>query len=314
MSPDDSKKDHSYIANDLPVALYLDPRLVYDLLATLEGGFAQFSTVQTTTSSSTESEIDGGIQGNFGFGAIVRVELGANANRQQGQAMGENIAFQLMQTPVSLFARLLRTLKEDELVKSPDNLENIRPGDFVEFEATLQRNPLIGVLASLSDLGTMVTEFSGGSAQGTKNGQQRNRKKINTKRGADPQGEEVQKIIRTLEQVLTPGTSEDLVASMREEMKAVLTVNHSSFSDPSMNDIIDGTFRVFGKATRVIHKNDAETERISLLRKSTLGQLKPFKDLWDTLPELQQQIGLEGSIETEIGGPALQVIPIAIYV
>ena len=254
------------------------------------------------------------VQGNFGLNAIVSVQLGANASRQQGQAKGESIAYELMQTPVSLFARLLRTLKEHELVKSPDSLENIRPGDFVEFEATLQRNPLRGVLASLADLGTMATEFAGSSTQGVKGGQQRSRKNNITRRGAEPEVKDAQKIISTLEQALTQGTSEDLVASIREGMKAVLTVNRSSFSDPSMNDIIDGTFRVFGKTTRVIHKNDTETERISLLRKSTLGQFKPFEDLLASLPALQEQIGLQGSIETKIGGPALQVIPLAIYV
>ena len=79
-----------------------------------------------------------------------------------------------------------------------------------------------------------------------------------------------------------------------------------------MNDVIDGTFRVFGKVTRVVPAG-AE-EGISLLRKSAIGNLGGVTDqlasVFDSLPEA----GFTGQrVETEIPAPTLQMIPIAIF-
>ena len=78
-----------------------------------------------------------------------------------------------------------------------------------------------------------------------------------------------------------------------------------------MNDVIDGTFHVFGKATRVILDEDDAT--ISLLRKAPLGQ---FAGILPTIAEASSQIeslGLSKGPTAEIGGPALQIMPIAIF-
>ena len=96
------------------------------------------------------------------------------------------------------------------------------------------------------------------------------------------------------------------------QINVVITTEQQYFIDPTMNDIIDGTFRVFGKATRVIPKGG--DENISLLRKAPLGQ---FKSLLPTIQEVMSQfaneLGYSGESSTEIQGPAIQVIPIAIF-
>ena len=111
---------------------------------------------------------------------------------------------------------------------------------------------------------------------------------------------------------LTTGRSEDLISRVGQ-INVVITTEQQYFIDPTMNDIIDGTFHIFGKATRVISKGG--DENISLLRKAhALGQ---FKSLLPTIQEAMSQfaneLGYSGDSSTEIQGPAIQVIPIAIF-
>ena len=87
------------------------------------------------------------------------------------------------------------------------------------------------------------------------------------------------KQVNSLVKALTSGESRDLVSSIGE-INVVITTEQRYFNDPTMNDVIDGTFRVFGKASRVIpERND---EGINLLRKSLLGQFKAL------LPPIQE--------------------------
>ncbi len=119
------------------------------------------------------------------------------------------------------------------------------------------------------------------------------------------------KQVNSLLNALTTGGSQDLVSRV-DEIKVVITTEQQYFIDPTMNDIIDGTFRVFGKVSRVIPKGCDES--ISLLRKAPLGQ---FKNLLPTFQEAMSQfseeLGYSGDSSTEIPGPAIQVIPIAIF-
>ena len=90
----------------------------------------------------------------------------------------------------------------------------------------------------------------------------------------------------------------------------VLPTNQDYFIDPTMNDVIGGQFRVFGKATRVI---PTETDdNINLMRRSPVGKLiQKVPGFQDAFSELEK-MGL-GSMQSEVNGPAMQVIPIAIF-
>ena len=49
----------NFSAIDLPITLYLNQRLTFDLLAILQGGFSSFSKIQTTPSGETTTNVDG---------------------------------------------------------------------------------------------------------------------------------------------------------------------------------------------------------------------------------------------------------------
>ena len=301
------------MATDLPMTLYLNQRLTFDLLATLEGGFSNFATVQTTSSGETATELSGGAQlGISNPFAFLGVQLGGHGSRQSGHKISESTTENIVHTPVSLFARLRRELRDRKLVRciAPlGKLDSVRPGDFVEFEATLRRSPLIDVLDSFSELIPLMKLADVGTTQiASQSGRRRGGKSSAGQRKQD----EISVIgnqIDVLRSAVTAEGSQDLVAEMGS-MRVVLTVDQDYFIDPSMNDTIDGTFRVFGKATRIIPDNK---EGISLLRRTALGKLGSFEEALAPMMASMQDSGFSGPVETEIFGPTMQVIPIAIF-
>ena len=112
-----------------------------------------------------------------------------------------------------------------------------------------------------------------------------------------------------ISKVLTASSSRDLLAEIGE-LDIVLTTEQEWFIDQTMNDIIDGQFRVLGKATRVIVARDG---KINLLRKTAFGKFpEVVAGLGQALNNIEG-MSLPEAPETEIHGPAMQVIPVAMF-
>ena len=303
-----SRETQELIAADLPIALYLNQRDTFDLLAALEGGFSQFSTVQTTSTGKTSADVSGEAQlGSSNVFAFLGVKLGGRAARKVAQDQSESTTGEIVHTPASLFARLRKDLSDRSLlrhVSGETNLDDIHPGDFVEFEATLRKSPVIELLLSFSELMPLIGKFQEQpAAKGPGRGGRTNQSEVGKIRGQ----------IDALLSVLTADGSQDVIAELGST-RAVLTTEQNFFVDPTMNDLIDGTFRVLGKATRIVP--GGSPDKISLMRKSPLGKfgtiMQGLTAAMATLAE-GEEVNYTASVETEIHGPALQVIPIAIF-
>ena len=298
-----NKEEFQLVVTDLPIALYLNQQVTLDILAALDDGFSRFSTVQTTTSGKKSTEVSGEAQVGANL-TLFGMKFGGRGSRQTGQAQSESTTGEIIHTPASLFARLRRDLRNRGLVTDllePSGLGWVRPSDFVEFEATLQRNQFLVQLSAFAELVPLMSAFE----EPTMPKGSRQRKQGKTTNST------MLKQVNSLVEALTSGESRDLVSRIGD-INVVITTEQEYFIDPTMNDVIDGTFRVFGKATRVIPKGG--DENISLLRKAPLGQ---FKSLLPTIQEAMSQfsneLGYSGDSSTEIQGPAIQVIPIAIF-
>jgi len=298
-------RKHSLVAADLPLTLYLNKRLTSDLLAALRDGFSSSSTVQTTASEGTETNLSGGAQ--FGIKGLASFDLGGQ-DSQQGEK-NESITQQIQQTPTSLFARRRKDLRKYDIVRSVS--DEVQPGDFIEFESTLHKSSAVEMLKALSEILPIMEIFQRQESQlNTQNRRNNHQSKIRSHQKKEM--EEMSKFIDTFISAVTDGESQDLVAKANE-FHVVLTTDRKYFVDPTMNDVIDGMFNVFGKVTRVI--SVGSSEKINLLRKSPLGRLQ------NLLPHLNQVAapfedlaGSEKVASVEISGPAIQVIPIAIFV
>ena len=294
-------------ATDLPIALYLNQRLTFDVLASMENGFSHFSTEHKTSSGETSKGLSGGTQiGISNVFAILGVRFGADvhASREEGQSQSKSTTEERVHTPASLFAKLRRDLRGRCLVRDISNfseLSAIQPGDFVEFEATLRKSPLIELLSTFAELIPLMEGLNAGGGSKTS---------ANQRKQAKSESDAVLKQVKALLSTVTADGSQDFLAEL-DTMRFVLTTEQNYFIDATMNDVIDGTFRVFGKATRVI---PGEKEgSINLLRKTAIGKLGGVADKLGTAMERFKDSGFDGALETEVAGPTMQVIPIAIF-
>ena len=162
------------------------------------------------------------------------------------------------------------------------------------------------LLSAFAELLPLVELFNEQTAPKTAQVPKANRDRQRQDRDTAPK---MKKQIESLRSAVTAKGSEDFVAEVGD-MRVILTAKREFFIDPSMNDTIDGTFRVFGKATRVISTN---TEKISLLRRTALGKFENITENFAPMMESMQKSGFSGPVETEISGPTMQVIPIAIF-
>ena len=249
--------------------------------------------------------------------ALLGVSFKGRRGGRAETAQTDQRTEEIVHTPASLFSRLRQELWSMLLVRELDlpkeGFASIRPGDFVEFQATLRKSPLVDVLRNFSEL-IVVIEGLGLelSTEPSTNGvPPRRGQNKNVLRKPETELQKVKRQIDAILQAVTAAGSQDFIAESNLG-RLVLTAEDGYFVDPSMNDVIDGTFRIFGKVTRVI-KGPSE-EGISLLRKTALSRATAIGQQLVTNLNSIQGSGLEvGSVETEIPGPTLQVIPIAIF-
>lgn len=286
---------------DLVVPVYLNQRIVFDLVAMLQGGIA--AVTQITQTQSDSSSISGEVSSTFGLSqalsSLLRVDFSGKAGGSTAAEMGEMRSEQRIHTPASLFIALRALLREKDFIVTDATDRAFQPGDIVEFSAILQRNPLLESIGSFIELVDMMQAFTQGEPKqkGTKSSELNKMKRqmetfVSALQGSD-----------TLDL-----TTESLASSHR----AVITLEQQYLNDPTMADLVDGTFRVVGKVTRVVGPED---EPISLNRKSAMGKLPP--SVMEQMKQAFEGPDFSGfafrSLEWEIDGPAIQVIPIAIF-
>lgn len=199
----------------------------------------------------------------------------------------------------SLFA--LARILYDNALKTDFDVEKMNIGDFIEVEGELQKNPLIDCMDKFADVFRMAEIFSGEPQLGNKT-QAKAQKK---------QEQEVVKQIQSFSGELKHSGTIDFVLSDAKGT-VVLSLQEQYLSNDNISEILGVRFKVLGKIIAIC-KDDSEN--IDLLRKTTLSILP--EEILNTMfvgfqDENLRQCNLP-ELKTKISGPALIVIPIAIY-
>src|ERR1039457_236387 len=144
-------KSESY-GGDLIIPVYINQRIVFDLVATMRDGIS--TVTQITQTESDEQQKGNQKGGSFGLGAaltnFVKVDLQAKKQSEERAASGEHRKEERYHTPTSLFARLLKELREGgEIIAIADGQPDIHPGQLVEVEADLRVNPMLEICETL---------------------------------------------------------------------------------------------------------------------------------------------------------------------
>ena len=293
----------------LIVPVYLNQRIVFDLVAMLQGGISTVTRVSETNQDrlSTENRVQAGFGLADAFASLMKIDLSTGQNKLTGNETARSSEEERVHTPPSLFFVLRNILVEKGLVKEIDDAD-LAPGAFVEFRTTLSVNPVIGMLDAIRQIMDMALIFSepDKSASGKHSRNQGGRKK--------PPYNPVLEKIDKLREMLRSGNTTDLTTQpLTSGHRSVITAETQYLTDDSMGDLVDGTFTVFGKVTRLICTGEGS---INLVRKTALGRLRvdmleeAFKEL-NSLPSTEN-ISLP-KIEWEIKAPVVQILPIAIF-
>lgn len=291
-------------ADSLIVPIYINEKTVLDMLAILEDGFSMVSQVNYTehTENKTSQKAEASINTSASIlSKLLKINIAGEVAHDGNKEKDNSVEKEKVHTNVSLLSKFRSYLVSEGIMKTGFSLDDVEIGDFVELEGELQKNPLINYLDIFLDLFRLADIFSEKPSLGDKT------KAKNQKQ----QDSEIVKKIQALAGELKHSGTIDFVLS-DSKCTAVLSAQEQYLTNDNISEIIGGRFKVLGKVISVCRDED---ESIDLLRKTTLSFfseayiceiLSGFKNIdlsQLNLPELK----------TKITGPAIMVIPIAIY-
>ena len=221
-------------------------------------------------------------------------------------------------------------------------VEHLSSGEFVEFKALLRKNPLVVVLETFrtwAGIGLQLEALDSGQAEQEVQpmDDQIAAAFLNSLVGNAPTAGDhnqpnaspeqqlaeqhpVYRMIKLFENALTEKGSLEIIGELlgAPGATAVLSTRFESFEDGDATGIIDGEFRVLGKVVRVVTSEGEGS--INLLRKTAFGAIKEkhineLAELLTKREESPEEIPIElPDIQTSIEGPAILVLPMAIFV
>lgn len=290
----------------LTVPVYLNQKFVFDLLAMLQGGI---STVTTVTEASSNTKLEGEkVSAGFGlseaFSTLLKIDLSGAKDKTSENEETRTSSQERVHTPASLFFQLRNLLIENKYLQEPVNNELPKAGDFVEFEGFLSRNPIVETIDSLAEIMDMVELFEDKPQP----------KKRDRSLSQPTESQKMKQQMIRFSDSLKAGSTIDLSSvSIEFGYTAVVTVETGFLNDPLMSDLVDGQFKVIGK---VIKSVSDSSDSINLLRKTALSKMPPIL-MSDVLGHLSALGTVQGfdipKLKVAIEGPAIQILPIAIY-
>ncbi|WP_288894281.1 hypothetical protein [uncultured Megasphaera sp.] len=282
--------------NKLTIPIYLNTKIVFDMLATIEDGFADVKNVQTSKNKNQVNDVETNIGTNNLFAFL---NIGVSGNHKGTSNNGETIIEKRTHTPVSLFQQLKEQLEDAKFINR--DINNLNIGDFVEVQGTLKNNPVIDMLSGFKEIITLVNLFTDNKPKSNKNRKEDvlTDKRLNT---------QIDGLIKGLQ----ADGKKDIICEA-DKINIILPTDENYFLNNNMSEVTDGNYKILGKVIKVC-MDDGE---ISLLRntvfsKLQLDKMKEFEEFFSD-PSLTQFVG-EGGIKTVISAPVIMVIPIAIYI
>jgi len=301
---------------DLIIPVYIDTNALLDLLASIDNGFSLVEKITTRDTNASASEKSTSVDSGTEFGVLNILNLlkinfsGSTSNKSYYEVDREQQS-ERYHTYGSLLYRLRSILDKENMIKRPcDNTQKwdeIKTSDFVEIHGMFQPNPLADILGriirivDLSKVNDMLLEQ-------TMNNQNRNLKNNKIQNN---------KIKEILESFLKDVENKNIRMFVVRPSGAscfctVVNLFINYLRDKSMHEISYKNYFLLGKVVRKIEDNSSET--IDLLRGTGLGSLE--RSVLERMREefnKMEGVNLPQAI-TEIKGPALEVVPIAIFV
>lgn len=291
-------------ADQLIVPVYINEKIVLDMLAIIEDGFSTVSQVSYNEhkENSNVQKLESGVSTSANIlSKLLKIDLKGEVSHSGNSGENTSVAKEKVHTNVSLLSRFRTFLVNEKILKSGFDTANIKIGDFIEVEGELQKNPLINYLDIFLDLFRMVDIFTEKPQLGSK---------TQTKAQKQQENEIVTQIKSFADELKHSGTIDFILSD--DVGTVVLSAQEQYLSNDNISEILGGHFKVLGKVIAICKD---ETENVDLLRKTTLS-IFPIDQITEIFSGFQnsgiKQFNLP-ELKTQIPGPAVIVIPVAIY-
>lgn len=289
----------------LIVPVYINEKIVLDMLAIMEDGFYTVSQVNYTEHKESNSSQKAGVGVSTSatiLSKLLKINIAGELNHSGSNGENESIFKEKVHTNVSLLSKFRGYLEDNNMLKIDFEMSNMEVGDFIEVEGELQKNPLINYMELIIDLFRMVDIF-------TEEPQLGNKKQTNNQKSQD--NKMLNQIKAFASELKNSGTIDFVLSDQKGT--AVLSAQEQYLANDNISEIIGGRFKVLGKVISVC-KDGAD--EIDLLRKTSLSILSE-----ELLTEIFSGFKIDNlkqfnlpELKTKIHAPAAIIIPIAIYV
>ena len=290
--------EHDIKSDRLIIPVYINEKIVLDMLAIIEDGFSMVSQINYTehTENNSVQKADAEISTSTTLlSKLLKIDVSGGLSHEGNRGQNENIIKEKVHTNVSLLSKLRSFLVEQKILKSDLDFSKMQVGDFIEVEGELQKNPIINYMDSFIDLFRMVDIFT---------------EQPQTKKSKPREDETVTQIKSFAEELKHSGTIDFILSDAKGT--TVLSVQEQYLANDNISEIIGGHFKVLGKVISICKE---DMENIDLLRKTSLTILQEdlLNDMFSGFKtEDMKQFNLP-ELKTKITSPAVIVIPIAIY-
>ena len=295
--------------------IYLDVPMLVSFAAAVEGGlsFGAEVTEESTHSRSGEAKLSA----KFGLGALftkfldpsVEASAGGEVSGTEREVRKEARSHTEASVAILLYDRLRRDKGHIVDPISLADLETVEPGALVEVAGLIEKNAIdtmVDYIDAVSILSQMGSTTDPSPARGPGGGKLKHRAtSMAPASSLDQLRECLDKDRRR-----TPISNVLLRCSIPAGANAIITLRTANLRDLTLSELHKNSVRVLGKITRVIPEGECvsafENYGMALLKPETLeAALKPIVEIEGVRAEFS---------EVQLKGPAIQILPLMVFV
>lgn len=282
----------------IPLPVYLDYQVVFDVLAILEDGISPFQEVKTVYSDSTEKihDVDVKVEakgkiplGFLSIGGDGEYKHGSKKDSQSSQS----VSHRKIHTSVSLFSKMRSLLYSEKLVREEIGTSDV--GDFIEFQAEFQKLEIVRVMDTMIQAIELGNKFSNQNSK--------------TK---------LPKEVKAMQEVIKPISHKLLSCTTTGNDKCLLELDESALEMVDTARLLRGKYKIFGKVTRKEEKsfNIFESTDLALMKPEALNELLSgaFSEVVQKGSEVEKLFDVPESVPIILEGKVIIVKPVAIFV
>ena len=291
-------------ADNLIIPVYINEKIVLDMLAIIEDGFSMVSQVNYSEHRDNQNTLKAGAETGTTstiLSKLLRIDITSEGSHTGSRGSNNNVSKEKVHTNTSLLAKFRSYLIEKNVLKRNIGVSSINIGDFIEVEGELRKNPLINYLDIFEDIFKLADVLS-------------DKPQLGEKTKSKNQKEQDNKIVRQIKafsgELKHTGTIDFILAD--EKCSTVLSAQEQYLANDNISELIGGRFKVLGKVITICN---SDNEYIDLLRKTALSIL-PENTLGEFVSAFESDAFKQfhfPELVTRIDSPAMIVIPIAIY-